>query len=102
MPRSTMTRARGPKGSSTSMGTRSKATRPRLKRSRTHEIVRYRGPRISRTRLQNVRDDLNESRNTMIETVRKFWIMSEHDIRNILAKTEQKIGRAVNMLRKAA
>ncbi len=80
----------------------SAGNRPRVKRSRTHEIVRYRGPRISRTRLRSVGDDLNESRNTVNEMVRKFWIMSEHDIRDILAKTEQKIGRAVNTLRKAA
>jgi hypothetical protein len=101
MPRSTMTRARGPRRNSTSV--RGKSTKgSRLKKSRTHAVLRYRGPRISRTRLRRVRDDLDQSRTTMSETARKFWIMSEHDIREILTKTEQKIGRAVNMLGNAA
>jgi hypothetical protein len=34
-------------------------------------------------------------------TADRFWITSEQDIRKTLAKTEQKIGRAV-MLEKAA
>lgn len=49
-----------------------------------------------------LREDLSGTQNLMSDTVDKFWITSEQDIRNTLAKTEQKIGRAVNMLAKAA
>lgn len=38
----------------------------------------------------------------MSDTVDNFWIESEHDIRDRLAKTEQKIGTAVRVLAKAA
>jgi hypothetical protein len=38
----------------------------------------------------------------MSNTVDNFWIESEHDNRERLAKTEQKIGRAVKMLAKTA
>ncbi len=53
--------------------------------------VKYRGPRISRKRLRDLREDLDAARNTMSVTVRKFWITSEHDIRDTLAQAEQKI-----------
>lgn len=75
---------------------------PRTKRSRTRVQVKYRGPRISQTRLRSVREDLANTRDLMSDTVDNFWIESEHDIRERLAKTEQKIGRAVKMLAKAA
>lgn len=75
---------------------------PRAKRSRTRVQVKYRGPRISQTRLRSVREDLDNTREVMSDTVDNFWIESEHDIRERLAKTEQKIGRAVKMLAKAA
>jgi serine/threonine protein kinase len=35
-------------------------------------------------------------------TFDQFWIIPEHNIRETLAKTEQKIGRAVEMLKRAA
>jgi hypothetical protein len=70
------------------------------KRSRVQ--VKYRGPRISRTRLRDLREDLDSTREVMSDTVDNFWIDSEHDIRERLARTEQKIGRAVKVLAKAA
>lgn len=79
-----------------------KSATPRSKRSRPRVQVKYRGPRISQTRLRSVREDLDNTREVMSDTVDNFWIESEHDIRERLAKTEQKIGRAVKMLAKAA
>lgn len=38
----------------------------------------------------------------MSDTVDNFWIESEHDIRDRLAKTEQKIGTAVRVLAKGS
>lgn len=73
-----------------------------VKRSRTRIQVKYRGPRISQTRLRSVREDLDNTRSLMSDTVDNFWIESEHDIRDRLAKTEQKIGTAVRVLAKAA
>ena len=103
MPRSKASvRVTSRKRNSTAIRLNSAASGSRLKRSRTHRRAKYRGPKISRTRLQNLREDLDNTRNVMSDTVRKFWIISEHDIRKTLAKTEQKIGRAVNMLSKAA
>lgn len=64
--------------------------------------MKYRGPRISQTRLRSVREDLDNTRSLMSDTVDNFWIESEHDIRDRLAKTEQKIGTAVRVLAKAA
>jgi hypothetical protein len=75
---------------------------PRAKKSRTRVQVKYRGPRISQTRLRSVREDLDSTREMVSNTVDNFWIESEHDIREKLAKTEQKIGRAVKVLAKAA
>ncbi len=75
---------------------------PRAKRSRTRVQVKYRGPRISETRLRSVREDLDNTREVMSNTVDNFWVDSEQDIRDRLAKTEQKIGRAVKMLAKTA
>ena len=76
--------------------------RARLKRSRSHVQGRNRGPRISRTRLRGLRDDLDGMRNTVTDTFDKFWIIPEQDIRETLARTQRKIGRAVDMLKRAA
>jgi hypothetical protein len=92
-------RSRGTKRSSTTSRGNSTGS---LKRSRTRVHVKYRGPRISRMWLRSLREDLDNTRNAMSDTVDKFWITSEHDIRDTLAKTQQKIGRAVNMLKKKA
>ncbi len=72
------------------------------KRLRTRVQVKYRGPKISQTRLRSVREDLDNTREVMSNTVDNFWVDSEQDIRDRLAKTEQKIGRAVKVLAKAA
>jgi len=75
--------------------------RARPRQSRTH-VQTSRGPRISRARLRMVREDLDATRNTITDTFVKFWTTSEQDIRNTLARTQQKIGRAVDMLKRAA
>jgi hypothetical protein len=76
--------------------------RDRLKRSRTHDEVRYRGARISRARLGSLRDQLDGMRNTVSDVHDNFWFISEQDIRETLAKTKQKLGRAVDVLERAA
>ena len=43
-------------------------TGARLKRSRTHVEMRYRGAKISRTRLQKLSDELDNTRNAMNDT----------------------------------
>jgi hypothetical protein len=59
-------------------------------------------PKISRSRLRSLRDELNVTRNAVTDTFHKFWIIPEQDIRQTLAATQHKIGRAVEMLRRAA
>ena len=49
-----------------------------------------------------MRDDLGQTRTAVLETVKKFWVIPEQDIRQALEKTEKKIGRAVAMLQRAA
>jgi hypothetical protein len=49
-----------------------------------------------------LRDDLDGTRNVVTDTFDNFWIISERDIRDTLAKTQKKIGRAVDMLKRAA
>jgi hypothetical protein len=73
-----------------------------MKKSRTHARRKSRGPKISRSRLLLLRNDLDGMRNTMSHTCDNFWVISEHDIRETLARTEQKIGRALDMLKTAA
>jgi hypothetical protein len=81
---------------------RATAKRTGVARSRAHVQVKYRGPRISRARVRLMRDDLEQTRTAVIETVKKFWVIPEQDIRQALEKTEKKIGRAVTMLQRAA
>jgi hypothetical protein len=77
------------------------AKRARVRRSRA--LVRAaRAPRISRARLRMIREDLDGTRNTMTDTVQDFWMIPEGDIRETLARTQQKIGRAVDALKRAA
>jgi hypothetical protein len=78
------------------------AKRNRGASSRARVQVKYRGPRISRARLQNVREDLQGTKNAVTEIVDKFWIIPEGEIRETLAQTEKKIRRAVATLQKAA
>jgi hypothetical protein len=49
-----------------------------------------------------MREDLASTQEAMNETVDKFWTTPETNIRETLAKTQKKIGRAVQMLEKAA
>ncbi len=60
------------------------------------------GPRISRTRIRMLRDDLNATREVINEAFHKFWIVPESDIRETLAATQRRIGKAAQMLRRAA
>jgi hypothetical protein len=77
---------------------RHRAVSPRKQLMQT----RRRCPKVSRTRLRIVRDELENTRTALSETVRMYWIISEHDIRGRLAHTEKLIGRVVNVLTKAA
>jgi hypothetical protein len=61
-----------------------------------------RAPRISRAKLRMIREELDGTRNTVIDTVQDFWMIPEGDIRDTLASTQQKIGRAVDALKRAA
>jgi hypothetical protein len=81
---------------------RTAARRAGAAKSRVRIQVRHRGPRISRGRLRTMREDLVSTQNAVSDTIEKFWIIPEQDIRQTLAKTQQKIGRAVQMLEKAA
>lgn len=83
-------------------GRRSARHTARLKRSGAHIHIRYRGPRISRTRVRILRDDLDSTRTLVADTVRNFWITPEGDIREMLARTNATIGKAVEMLKRAA
>lgn len=49
-----------------------------------------------------MREDLEGTRVAVTDTFDQFWIIPEQNIRETLAKTEQKIGRAVEMLKRAA
>jgi hypothetical protein len=71
-------------------------------KSRVRIKVKYRGPRISQARLRTMREDLASTQEAMNDTVDKFWTTPETNIRETLAKTQKKIGRAVQMLEKAA
>ena len=48
-----------------------------------------------------MRDDLAGTQNAVSDTFEKFWTTPETHIRETLAKTRQKIGRAVQLLQKA-
>jgi hypothetical protein len=55
-----------------------------------------------RARLRNLRHDLEGTRNAVTDLHENFWITSEQDIREMLQKTEQKIGRVMGELDRAA
>lgn len=73
-----------------------------IKRAKANRQQRHRAARISRVRLQNMREDLQGTRKAVTEAVEKFWIIPEGDIRETLAQTEKKISRAVKVLEHAA
>jgi hypothetical protein len=60
--------------------------------------VKYRGAKISLTRVRGLRDDLDRTRATDADLHDNFWVISEQDIREILGKTHEKISRAVDLL----
>lgn len=49
-----------------------------------------------------LREALDDARDAMSETVERFWITPEYDIRETLATTERKIGRVADTLSRAA
>ena len=66
-------------------------------------FARFAGaPKISRSRLQMLKDDLDRTRDAVTETVDRFWITPGHDIRQMLARTQHKIGRVAETLSRAA
>ena len=67
-----------------------------------HPKKHPRAPRISRARLRTMHDELNAAHEAVTDTYDKFWIIREGDIRDTLAATRRKIGRAMAMLRRAA
>jgi len=77
------------------------AVRARRKRPVRATRIRYRGSRISRTRVRNLRDDLDTTRTLVAETVRRFWVIPDADIREMLAQTNATISKAVGMLKRA-
>ena len=86
-------RARVTRHQNTSRGSRRNSA---LKSGSAH------GPRISHARLRAVRDELDGTKAAISDTFDKFWIIPEHHIRETLGKTQQKIGRALKMLKRAA
>ncbi len=64
--------------------------------------IRRRCPKVSRSRLRSVRDELASTRTALSETLHMFWFVPENDIRIRLAHTEKLISRAVDVLSKAA
>ena len=96
-------RTTGRKNRRNSKGVRrhSAAERAGMSKSRVRIKVKYRSPRISRARLRTMRDDLAGTQNAVSDTFEKFWTTPETHIRETLAKTRQKIGRAVQLLQKA-
>ena len=59
-------------------------------------------PRISRARLRSLSDELKATHEALTDTFHKFWIIPQGDIRDTLATTQRKIGRAAASLRRAA
>ena len=59
-------------------------------------------PGISRARLMTMRDELNGTHDAVKDALQNFWVIPERDIRETLAATQRKIGRALAMLRRAA
>jgi hypothetical protein len=81
---------------------RSTSKQSPVKRSKPQIEVKYRGARISRARLRNLRHDLEGTRDAVTDLHENFWVTSEQDIREMLQKTEQKISRVMGALDKAA
>jgi len=77
--------------------------RHRAKSARQQLVATQRRcPKVSRSRLRDMRDELEGTRTVLSETLRSYWVIPEHDVRLRLAATEKLIGKAVQVLRKAA
>ncbi len=64
--------------------------------------TRRRCPKVSRSRLRSVRDELATTRTALTETLHMYWLVPESDIRGKLRHTEKLIGKTVDVLSKAA
>lgn len=96
--RNTRSRGRTTKRSQARSTQRSMRNRSRLKRSGIGRPVKYRGAKISSARVRDLRDDLDTTRVMVGNMHENFWVISEQDIRDMLAKTQEKIGRAMSVL----
>ncbi len=72
------------------------------KHSRKPKAYRPKQPRISRTKVQTLRDNLKRTQVALDETLDRFWIVPESDVRATLAHTKKQIDKAVTLLSKAA
>ncbi len=70
------------------------------RKQRAH--AQHRQPRISRTKLQTLRDNLDQTQLALDETLNSFWTVPESDVRGTLAHTKKQIEKAVSLLNKAA
>jgi hypothetical protein len=100
--RRTILRGRANKGSRRNVPKRSLSSQSHLKKSRKPARVKYRGARISRARLHALRDNLDGTRAILGDLHENFWVTSEHEIRERLAKTQEKIGRLLGRFDGAA
>ncbi len=80
----------------------SKRSSKHQRRKRAHAQHRPKQPRISRAKLQMLRDNLNDTQIALDETLNRFWIVPESDVRGTLGHTKKQIGKAVSLLNKAA
>ncbi len=69
------------------------------RRARAHR-PRHLG--ISRTKLQTVRDNLSDTTVALDDTLDRFWLVPESDVRATLAHTKKQIDKAVTLLSRAA
>jgi hypothetical protein len=76
--------------------------RAQAKKSRPHLHGKNTGPKISRNRLQTLREDLDSTRNAVTTAFDDFWVIPQHDLRETLAKTQKRIKKAVGVLKNAA
>ena len=84
---------------------RARVTRHPSRNSRRKSATKHgaaRRARISHARLLQLREELDGTKAAVSDTFDKFWIIPEHHIRERLAKTQRKIGKALKMLKTAA
>ncbi len=64
--------------------------------------TRRRCPKVSRSKLRGMRDELQKTRSALTDTLRVYWITPESELRGRMAQTERLIGKAVQVLTKGA